>query len=74
MKSHIKSDYARGLDQGRREAIILFLLAIHNLHGWGWKPLSDLVNEVGRLSAEAAGDPDWVDRVRQYFARMGVKI
>lgn len=61
-------------NEGRREAMIFFFLALRNLYGFGRKRLADVYGEVQRLSGEADHDSDWYFRVKQYFEGLGVRL
>ena len=74
MKAHMKSPYERGEDDGGYRIVLICLLALHNLYGWRAGPLKRVAGEITRIANEAAGDPEWPDRLKVYLNELGVEV
>mgnify|MGYP001398518613 CR=1 FL=1 len=70
MKAHMLSNYERGHKNGIYQALSLCAIAVHNLYGWGEKPVDRITNEALRIQEMAKENPDIQAEINEYIRKI----
>lgn len=70
MKAHILSDSDRAYRDGILRALALQAIALHNLYGWGSKPVYKVAEEALRVQEIAKHDLDMADKIETFVKKL----
>ena len=70
MKAHTPSSYEQGYKDGIYQALSLCAIAVHNLYGWGERPVSRITNEALHIQGMAKENPDVQTEINEYIRKI----
>lgn len=74
VNARIRAGFKAGYNLGCESALLFALSALHNLYGWGTKPLLKFLNEVLQFANASAEDRYMIDRMKIKMRDLGIEI